>query len=68
MKSYLAAVRHEQIRMALEDQESIRMPRVEYIVKGANSETRSSEVQTFYPCNTGQVAGSLGLCLKSLGC
>ena len=35
MKSYLAAVRYEQIRRGLGDPEIYKMPRVEYVIKGA---------------------------------
>ena len=35
MESYLAAVRYEQIRRGLGDPEIYKMPRVEYVIKGA---------------------------------
>ena len=35
MKSYLAAVRYEQIRRGLGDPEIYKMPRVEYVIRGA---------------------------------
>ena len=35
MKSYLAAVRHEQISMGLGDPHIAQMPQLEYVLKGA---------------------------------
>ena len=35
VKSYLAAVRHEQISMALGDLHIAQMPQLEYVLKGA---------------------------------
>ena len=35
MKSYLAAVRHEQISMRLGDPHIAQMPQLEYVLKGA---------------------------------
>ena len=35
MKSYLAAVRHEQISMGLGDPHTAQMPQLEYVLKGA---------------------------------
>ena len=67
MKSYLAAVRHEQISMGLGDPHITQMPQLEYVLKGskrlATSETCKRLLIT--PSILRQIKKSLGrVCQK----